>query len=122
MIDIFPREFSRLLMWVFSWGILRGLLNPFCQPVGVCMSQGYSEDDLKRLSWQCRRGIKEVEVLLAPFFERFFTQLSAEDQARFVAFLEESDVDMFEWFMQRSKPEDPDTRYVVDVILARMAS
>jgi antitoxin CptB len=86
------------------------------------MSQGYSEDDLKRLSWQCRRGIKEVEVLLAPFFERFFTQLSAEDQARFVAFLEESDVDMFEWFMQRSKPEDPDTRYVVDVILARMAS
>lgn len=86
------------------------------------MSQGYSEQDIKRLSWQCRRGIKEVEVLLAPFFERFFTQLNPQDQALFVALLDESDVDMFEWFTLRSKPEDPDTRHIVDVILTRMAS
>lgn len=82
----------------------------------------YSEDDLKRLSWQCRRGIKEVEVLLAPFFERFFRELSPQDQALFVALLEESDVDMFEWFTRRAEPQDPDTRHIVNVVLTRMAS
>lgn len=85
-------------------------------------STGYSDDDIKRLSWQCRRGIKEVEVLLAPFFERHFKALTREEQALFVALLEESDVDMFEWFTTRAKPEDPDLRRIVDVILTRVAS
>ena len=30
------------------------------------------EDRKRRLTWQCRRGIKEVEVLLGPFFEKYF--------------------------------------------------
>lgn len=87
------------------------------------MSQpAYSEDDLKRLSWQCRRGIKEVEVLLAPFFERFFRDLAPQDQALFVSLLEEADVAMFEWFTRRAEPPTPELRHIVDVILARMAS
>ncbi|PIE41138.1 MAG: hypothetical protein CSA49_05100 [Gammaproteobacteria bacterium] len=48
------------------------------------MSNIYSEDELKRLSWQCRRGIKEVEVLLAPFFENHFAELSDADKQLFV--------------------------------------
>lgn len=82
----------------------------------------YSEDELKRLSWQCRRGIKEVEVLLVPFFERFFPELSEEDQALFVALLDEQDVDLFEWFTQRAEPQDKNTKHIVNVILTRMAS
>lgn len=82
----------------------------------------FSADQLKRLSWQCRRGIKEVEVLLAPFFERFFAELAPAEQDDFVALLEEADADLFEWFMQRSVPEDPRTRQIVDVILSRMAT
>ncbi|MCG8315885.1 MAG: succinate dehydrogenase assembly factor 2 [Pseudomonadales bacterium] len=81
-----------------------------------------SEDELKRLSWQCRRGIKEVEVLLAPFFERHFLSLSAEDQAIFVAMLEEPDVEMFEWFTQRAEPQNPQYKHMVNVILTRLAS
>lgn len=82
----------------------------------------YTEEDLKRLSWQCRRGIKEVEVLLAPFFERHFLELSEEDQKIFVALLEEQDVEMFEWFTQRAEPQDPQLRHMVNVILTRLAS
>ena len=82
----------------------------------------YTEDDLKRLSWQCRRGIKEVEVLLAPFFERHFLALSPQDQQVFVAMLEEPDVEMFEWFTQRAEPQDPDFKRLVNVILTRLAS
>ena len=82
----------------------------------------YTEDELKRLSWQCRRGIKEVEVLLAPFFEKHFSDLSEQDQKLFVALLDEQDVEMFEWFTLRAEPADPDMKHIVNVILTRLAS
>ena len=128
MIDIFTGEFSRLLMWILNWVIIRPLFTGVPTPdlllllEFVMSSTGYSEDDLKRLSWQCRRGIKEVEVLLAPFFERHFRDLSGDEQDQFVALLAESDVDLFEWFTTRTKPEDPALRHIVNVILARVAS
>lgn len=80
-----------------------------------------TEDRKRRLTWQCRRGIKEVEVLLVPFFEQHFVDMSTEEQADFEAFLKEQDADMFEWFTMRVKPTDPQTAKMVDVILSRMA-
>ncbi|MCG8672267.1 MAG: succinate dehydrogenase assembly factor 2 [Pseudomonadales bacterium] len=82
----------------------------------------YTEDELKRLSWQCRRGIKEVEVLLAPFFAKHFLSLSEQDQKLFVTLLDKQDVEMFEWFTQRAEPSDPDMKHIVNVILTRLAS
>lgn len=82
----------------------------------------YTEDDLKRLSWQCRRGIKEVEVLLAPFFEQHFISLSARDQDSFVKLLEQPDVELFEWFTQRAAPQNSEFQQIVNVILSRVAS
>ena len=79
------------------------------------------EDRKRRLTWQCRRGIKEVEVLLGPFFEKYFDTLSSADQDGFEAFLKEQDADIFEWFTMRVKPADPQTAAMVDVILSRMA-
>lgn len=84
-------------------------------------SSNDAEGHYKRLAWQCRRGIKEVEVVLAPFFEQFFSTLDMADQERFEVFLKEADVDMFEWFMRRSTPDTPENQYMVDLILARMA-
>ena len=82
----------------------------------------YTDDDLRRLSWQCRRGIKEVEVLLVPFFERYFQGLEPADQATFVQLLEQQDVELFEWFTQRSKSENADYQAMVELILARLAA
>lgn len=74
-------------------------------------------DKARRLAWQCRRGIKEVEVLLVPFFEQHFQQLSPEDQLLFERFLDEQDVDMFEWFTKRTLPEQPDLARIVNMVL-----
>ncbi len=79
------------------------------------------EDRKRRLTWQCRRGIKEVEVLLGPFFEKYFDTLSSADQDSFEAFLKEQDADIFEWFTMRVKPANSQTAAMVDVILSRMA-
>ncbi len=63
------------------------------------------EYNLKQLRWQCRRGIKEVEVILGPFFERHFEVLEPELQQAFVALLDAPDADLFEWLTQKNYPE-----------------
>lgn len=76
-----------------------------------------SGDDTGRLQWQCRRGIKEVEVLLVPFFQQRYADLSAEGKQVFERLLACHDVDLFEWFTERSKSEDSDIQEMVDEIL-----
>ena len=81
-------------------------------------SQDHTE--FHRLWGHSRRGMLELDVLLLPFLEEVYRDLSAEDQARYRKLLSCEDTDMFEWFMQRSKPEDPDLRHIVDMILNRV--
>lgn len=71
----------------------------------------------RRLQWHCRRGIKEVEVLLLPFFAHRYLALPPEDQARFEKLLEQEDVEMFDWFTYRSRPQDPDLLRIVTLVL-----
>lgn len=80
---------------------------------------GKDEFNLGRIRWDCRRGIKEAEVLLLPFVDKFFNDLSLEDKRGFVLLLKEHDVDLFEWFTLRSEPEDPTLRRMVRMILER---
>jgi len=76
--------------------------------------------EFKRLYWHSRRGMLELDVLLIPFLEACYSDLSADDQDRYRRLLECEDTDMFEWFMQRGKPEDPDLQRIVKMILDRV--
>ena len=75
----------------------------------------------KALVWQCRRGIKEIEVLLIPFLENHYEHESLEIREAFVALLEEADLDMFEWFTRREQPDNEQMELIVNVILQRLA-
>jgi antitoxin CptB len=74
-------------------------------------------EQFRRLQWQCRRGIKEVEVLLVPFFDTHYAALAPADQALFEKLLEQHDVEMFEWFTHRSLPQQPDLARIVKMVL-----
>lgn len=76
--------------------------------------------EFNRLWWHSRRGMLELDNLLIPFMEEAFRDLDAEDQARYKKLLTCEDNDMFEWFMQRSRPADPDLQRMVDIILKRV--
>ena len=71
----------------------------------------------KRLWWHSRRGMLELDVLLLPFLENKYSDLSAEDQAKYRKLLDSEDPDLFKWFMQHAEPSDPDLKYMVDMIL-----
>tara|TARA_R110001583_G_scaffold58923_5_gene175332 strand:+ start:101 stop:352 length:252 start_codon:yes stop_codon:yes gene_type:complete len=77
----------------------------------------YSEADINRLRWHCRRGMLELDVLLIPFLEGPFRSLTPEDQKLFEKFIEGEDQDLFSWFMRSSVPEDPQFKRMVDLIL-----
>ncbi|WP_336367123.1 FAD assembly factor SdhE [Marinobacter sp. C2H3] len=79
-------------------------------------------DDIesKKLWWHSRRGMLELDVLLVPFVEQVYPTLGVDDKARYKKLLSCEDTDMFEWFMQRSRPQDPDLQRIVDMILNRV--
>lgn len=80
----------------------------------------YTEVDIRKLAWQCRRGMLELDILLEPFAKEAFRELSEQDQDRFVKLLACEDQDLFVWFMERDVPEDPDLQRIVRVILERV--
>lgn len=73
-----------------------------------------------RLFWHSRRGMLELDVLLVPFLKEAYRDLPADDQARFRKLLDCEDQDMFGWFMQRSEPQDPELKRIVNIILDRV--
>lgn len=75
----------------------------------------------RQLVWQCRRGLKELDVLLEPFMASHYCDLDAQDQALFKRLLSHEDVDLLSWFMQYLPPEDPDMVHIVNVVLKRLA-
>ena len=77
----------------------------------------YSEEDIRRLTWQSLRGMWELDLLFVPFMEKHFRDQSIEDQDRFVKLLDCEDQELFLWFMQREKPADPDMERAVTVVL-----
>ncbi len=54
----------------------------------------------KRLQWQCRRGMLELDVLLGRFLENYYDQLSVQQKQDFIALLQISDPEIYSWLMQ----------------------
>ncbi|MFW1678443.1 succinate dehydrogenase assembly factor 2 [Pontibacter sp. JAM-7] len=80
----------------------------------------YSDEDIRRLAWQSRRGMLELDVLFVPFVTEAFRQLEPADQDAFVRLLACEDQDLFLWLMEREEPADPDLHRIVRLILDRV--
>jgi len=75
------------------------------------ISKGY-------LQWRCRRGMKELDVMLVQFLERHFDQMSSEQLRDFDQFLDEPDTRIWQWLLGRSRPQNPNYQAFVDSIRA----
>jgi antitoxin CptB len=52
---------------------------------------------ISRLRWRCRRGMKELDVLLERFIDRHQTRLAAGEWPEFEALLETEDDRLWQW-------------------------
>jgi len=60
----------------------------------------------------------ELDLLLLPFFDNNFMELTDAQKHTFVKLLEQDDPDLLSWFSQNSRPADRDLADMVDTILA----
>lgn len=70
--------------------------------------------DRSRLLWRCRRGIREMDLLLETFVEHHYPGLDNDQQQLFERFLEESDMDILAWITGRSEPANPAYGQIID--------
>ncbi len=59
-----------------------------------------------RLLWRCRRGIREMDILLQDYLQVHYDTLSTKEQNTFEELLEEADLDILSWIMQKTSPDE----------------
>ncbi len=72
-----------------------------------------------RIHWACRRGMRELDIAIMPFFEHEYEGLSDLDKQVFVRLLESDDPDLFNWLMNHGKPDDAELQRMVALIQTR---
>ncbi|WP_455811194.1 FAD assembly factor SdhE [Pseudomonas graminis] len=72
-----------------------------------------------RIHWACRRGMRELDISIMPFFQYEFDSLTDEDKQLFVRLLESDDPDLFNWLMNHGKPADAELQRMVALIQDR---
>jgi antitoxin CptB len=84
-------------------------------------SQSRSEErcnNLSRLRWQCRRGMRELDELLLQYLEDRYGQAGADEKAAFRALLELPDPELIGYLLHQH-PHPPDLVVVIGPILKR---
>jgi len=72
---------------------------------------------INKLRWRCRRGMRELDVMLVNFLEREDTISSDESINTFQLFLDSSDMDLYSWLTRRSIPQDIRFKKIVEKML-----
>ena len=74
---------------------------------------------LARLRWGCRRGMRELDVLLLRYLEREFPTASPSVQAAFETLLSAQDPEILDLLAGRMVAEDADINDVIQRLLAQ---
>ncbi len=69
--------------------------------------------DKKRLQWQCRRGMLELELFLNDFLEFDYETLSNEKKSAFIDLLTIIDPVLFDYLMGTQEPDEHGLRDIV---------
>ena len=70
----------------------------------------------RRVYWHSRRGMLELDLLLAPFAEEVYPGLDAGAQQAYRALLQQEDTDIFDWLVTRIPVTDPSLAAIVERI------
>jgi len=63
--------------------------------------------ELGKLRWRCRRGMKELDVLLARYLDERFCSASSAEQDAFRKLLETQDTVLYRYCMGAERPPAP---------------
>jgi antitoxin CptB len=72
----------------------------------------------KAVRWQCRRGMLELDLVLAEFLDRHLARLSAADKQSLLALLEWPDNDLWDLILGRTQSDNRQFETVVALLRA----
>ena len=73
----------------------------------------------KKILWQCRRGLWELDQILLPFVENDFENLNKEDQLDFQKLLQYEDIELFDIFVNKIEPKENGIRDLAVLIIEK---
>ena len=73
-------------------------------------------EQMGKLRWRCRRGMKELDLLTLGYLERHYPTAPAEEQQAFADLLELQDPLLMSYMVGRETPADATTARVVGVM------
>lgn len=71
------------------------------------------EREFRRLRWQCRRGMLELDHLLGRFLEVGYAELDVDERRVFERLLGQQDTLLSDWFMSRAEAPDAELAALV---------
>jgi antitoxin CptB len=72
---------------------------------------------LARLQWRCRRGMRELDLLLGSWLERHWASADSGRRHTFQLLLEQPDPELAAWLIGGERPEDRRLAALVDDII-----
>jgi antitoxin CptB len=79
------------------------------------------DTEARRLLWRCRRGMKELDVLLERFAREQYGTASAAEKSAFARLLDLSDPDLADYFFGHATPEEPELAHLTRLIATHRA-
>jgi len=74
------------------------------------------EAEIARLRWRCRRGMRELDVMLTRYLDRVWPTASPAERAAFTELVTMQDPDLFGYLVGRNVPPEEQQRAVIACI------
>jgi len=74
------------------------------------------DETLRRLRWQCRRGLLELDLLFVRFLEQHYSALDETEQGAFQRLLEQPDQTLLGWLQGQQEPP-ADLKTIIDKVI-----
>ena len=78
--------------------------------------------ELSRLRWLCRRGMKELDVVMSAYLDGYYQAAPSAEQRQFRLLLEMPDPDLYRLLLGHGQADDAETRRLVEFLRGVSAS
>ena len=78
--------------------------------------------ELSRLRWLCRRGMKELDVVMSAYLDDYYQAATDVEQRQFRLLLEMPDPDLYRLLLGSGEAADDETRRLVEFLRGMSAS
>jgi antitoxin CptB len=75
------------------------------------------DSEYRKLCWRSKRGMLELDRLLAPFVQDKYLNLTQREQALYQELLTFDDTDLLDWLVYKIPPTNNDLQKIISLIV-----